>query len=210
MIHFTWLLLTRSRRWLAPALLVAFWVSIAMNPMGGGSSVQRAAGMLPCYVIAGCWLSIIIGSIDDDAHRELVTAAVGSRTRLHVLRNFTALAIMVVFATTMSLLGLLLFPRPSGAVERLTATFGLAWSGVLLGIAFGAPLHRPVIRHGATALAVALALLLGFFLFPPMQSILRGTDTNNTRGIPALFIISALLAASSIRLSAFAAERRRT
>ena len=43
------ILLTRSRRWLAPALFAAIWVSIAMNPMGGGSTVQRAAGMLPCH-----------------------------------------------------------------------------------------------------------------------------------------------------------------
>ena len=181
-----------------------------MNPMGGGSTIQRAGGMLPCYVIVGCWLSIIIGSVDDDAHRELVTAAVGSRTRLHVLRNVTALVVMIAFATIVSVAGLLLFPRPSGVVERTAATFGLAWSGVFLGIAFGAPLHRPVVRHGASALAFALVLLLGLFLFPPMQNILRGTDTDNTRHVAALFVISTVLAVGSTLLSAMAAERRRT
>ena len=124
--------------------------------------------MLPCYVIVGCWLSIIIGSIHDDAHRELVTAAVGS------------------------------------------TTFALAWSCALIGTAFGAPLHRPLIRHGAPSLAISLALLFGFFLLPPMQDVLgRGSVADDIRLAP-LFLISNIVAVVSTALSGLATENRRT
>jgi hypothetical protein len=208
MIRFTALLLAHSRRWLAPLLFGAVWTSIAMNPEGGGTSVSRVAGMLPCYVIVGCWLSIILGSIDDDAHRELVTAAVGSRRRLHIIRLTTGLLLVAGAATAISLVGLVLFAHASGLA--MIASFGLAWSGVLIGTAFGAPLHRPLIRHGATALAIALALLFGFFVLPPMHDILRRGSVDDNSRIAPLFLISTILAVASTTLSAIATEYRRT
>jgi hypothetical protein len=209
-IRFTMLLLTHSRRWLAPLLVGLVWTSIAMDPRGGGTSVSRAAGMLPCYVIVGCWLSVIIGSIDDDAHRELVTAAVGSRRRLHLIRVSTGLILVASAATAVSLVGIVLFSHSSGLVPAILTTFALAWSGVLIGTAFGAPLHRPLIRHGATALAISLALLFGFFVLPPMQDILRRGSVNDTRHVAPLFIISVILALASTTLSALTTEHRRT
>jgi hypothetical protein len=71
---------------------------------------------------------------------------------------------------------------------------------VLIGTAFGTPLHRPLIRHGATALAISLALLLGFFLLPPMQDVLRRGSTDDTSCVAPLFIISTLLAVASAGL----------
>jgi hypothetical protein len=183
------------------------WTSIAMDPRGGGTSVSRSAGMLPCYVIVGCWLSIIIGSVDDDAHRELVTAAVGSRRRLHIIRVATGLLIVAGAATAISLVGLFLFSHGPGLA--MTASLGLAWSGVLIGTAFGAPLHRPLIRHGATALAISLALLFGFFVLPPTQDILRRGSTADTSRVAPLFIISIILAVTSAGLSAVATDHRR-
>jgi hypothetical protein len=209
-IRFTTLLLAHSRRWLAPLLFGLLYTSIAMNPQGGGTSVSRAVGMLPCYVIVGCWLSIIIGSIDDDAHRELVTAAVGSRRRLHVIRIAAAILIVGGAATAISIAGLLLFSHPQGLFPAATTTVAFAWSGVLIGTAFGAPLHRPLVRHGATALAIALALLFGFFVLPPMQDVLRKGSVDDTSHVAPLFLISIMLAAASTVLSALATEHRRT
>jgi hypothetical protein len=209
-IRFTARLLTRSRRWLAPLLFGLVWTSIAMNPDGGGSSVSRAAGMLPCYVIVGCWLSIVVGSIDDDSHRELVTAVVGSRHRLHLIRVAAALLITAAAATTISVIGLVLFSHVDGWLPALTATFALAWSGVLIGTAFGAPLHRPLIRHSATALAISLALLFGFFVLPSMQDVLRRGSADDTSRVIPLFVISTTLALASSALSAIATEHRRT
>jgi hypothetical protein len=209
-IRFTTLLLAHSRRWLAPLLFGLVWTSIAMNPEGGGSSVSRAAGMLPCYVILGCWLSIIIGSIDDDSHRELVTAVVGSRHRLHIIRTTTGLLIVAGAATAISLVGLVLFSHSRGWLPAIITTFALAWSGVLIGTAFGAPLHRPLNRHGATAMAISLALLSGFFLLPPMQDVLRRGSADDTSRVAPLFIISTILAIASTALSALATEHRRT
>ena len=198
MIRFTALLLTHSRRWLAPLLFGAVWTSIAMDPRGGGSSVSRAAGMLPCYVIVGCWLSIIIGSIDDDAHRELVNGCRWQSPRLHIIRVATGLLLVTGGATAISFVGLVLFYHAGGLAPA--ATFGLAWSGALIGTAFGAPLHRPLIRHGATALAVALALLFGT----------RQGSADDTSRLAPLFLISTILAVASTALSAIATEHRRT
>jgi hypothetical protein len=210
MIRFTALLLAHSRRWLAPLLFGLVWTSIAMNPDGGGTSVSRAAGMLPCYVIVGCWLSIIIGSIDDDSHRELVTAAVGSRRRLHVIRIATALLITAAAATALSVVGLLLFSHADEWLPAIITTFALAWSGALLGAAMGAPLHRPLVRHGATALAISLALLFGFFILPPMQDVLRRGSNDDASRVAPLFVISTIVALTSTALSAVATEHRRT
>jgi hypothetical protein len=165
--------------------------------------------MLPCYVIIGCWLSIIIGSIDDDAHRELVTAAVGSRHRLHIVRIAAGLLITASAATAISVVGLLLFTHTAGWLPAFGATFALSWSGVLIGGAFGAPLHRPLIRHAATALAISLVLLFGFFLLPAMQDVLRRGSADDTSRVAPLFVISAILALASTALSAVATEHRR-
>jgi hypothetical protein len=209
-IRFTALLLAQSRRWLAPLLFGLLYTSIAMNPEGGGSSASRAAGMLPCYVIVGCWLSIIIGSIDDDAHRELVTAVAGSRRRLHIIRIAAGLLIIGGAATAVSVVGLLLFSHAQGLLPAVTTTFALAWSGVLIGTTFGAPLHRPLIRHGATAFAISLALLFGFFVLPPMQDVLRRGSLDDTSRVAPLFLIATVLAVASTAVSALATEHRRT
>jgi Protein of unknown function (DUF3237) len=74
----------------------------------------------------------------------------------------------------------------------------------------GAALHRPLIRHGATALAISLALLFGFFVLPPMQDILRRGSVDDTSRIAPLFLISSILAAASTAVSAIATEHRRT
>lgn len=211
MIRFTTLLVARSRRWLAPLLFAVVWTSIAMNPEGGGTSTSRAAGMLPCYVIASCWLSIIIiGSIDLDAHRELVTAAVGSRSRLHIIRVAAGLLLVGGSATALIVVRLVLFSHPQGWPPAITATIALAWSGTLIGTAFGAPLHRPLIRHGAMALAISLAMLFGFFVLPPMQDVLRRGSVNDNSRVAPLFVISVALAIAATALSALASEHRRT
>ena len=107
MIQFTSLLFARTTRWVAPVLLALMWTSVAMG-RGTESVVARAGGMFLCYAIVGCWTTILVGNVDDDAHRELVTAVVGTRTRLHVMRTATSFLWCAAWATAVTVASLLI------------------------------------------------------------------------------------------------------
>ena len=68
MIRFTSLLFARATRWVAPALLALVWTSVAMG-RGTESVVARTGGMFLCYAIVGCWTTILVRNVDDDAHQ---------------------------------------------------------------------------------------------------------------------------------------------
>ncbi len=46
--------------------------------------------MFLLLVALTCWLTVMIGNVDDDGHRELLAAAVGSPARLHRSRAISA------------------------------------------------------------------------------------------------------------------------
>jgi hypothetical protein len=102
-----------------------------------------------------------------------------------------------------------LFSHRQGWLTAIAVTFALAWSGVLIGTAFGAALHRPLIRHGATALAISLALLFAFFVLPAMQDVLRRGSADDTSRVIPLFALAIVLVVLSTALSAIATDYRR-
>jgi len=209
MIRFTSLLLFRSMRWVAPALLAALWTAVAMSP-GAETTVSRAGGMFLCYVIVGCWLTILIGNVDDDAHRELVTAVVGTRARLHVVRTVTALVWCATFAVVITAISLVVHRRAHGIAVESLAALALAVSGALIGVALGAPLHRPSIRNQAASLLIALGCLAVLVQLPPIQGIMRRAGRDDISQVPTLLIVAVVVALASTGASAVASEHRRT
>jgi hypothetical protein len=172
--------------------------------------VSRAGGMFFCYLIVGCWLTILTGNVDDDAHRELLTAVVGTRWRLHLYRAATAFLWTSTFGVAITLCSLLIHRHSHSVVAEAAGALGLALSGALIGVALGTPLHRPLIRNQSTSLLLGLILVIAVILLPPMQSVEKDASNNDIGHVPILFVIAVALALASTLASATAATHRRT
>jgi hypothetical protein len=210
MIRFTSALLARSTRWVAPAILAALWTSLAILPAGPETTVSRAGGMFFCYMIVGCWLTILTGNVDDDAHRELLTAVVGTRWRLHLYRAATAFLWTAAFGLAITVFSLLIHSHTHSVLTEAAGALGLTVSGALIGVALGTPLHRPIIRSQSTSLLLGLGLVIAVILLPPMQSVEKDASNNEIGHVPALLAIAIALALASTLASATAATHRRT
>ena len=153
---------------------------------------------------------ILVGNVDDDAHRELVTAVVGTRTRLHVMGTATSLAWCAALAGAVTVASLLIHRHAHSLPVEAAGAFGLAGSGALIGVALGAPLHRPLVRATATSLVLALGGLLALVLLPPIEAVLRRAGNNDVSTVPWLTAAAVAVAVLSVTASALATEHRRT
>ena len=209
MIRFTSLLMARSTKWVAPAILTALWTLLVMSG-GTETAVSRSGGMLFCYVIVGLWLTIMIGNVDDDAHRELVTAVVGSRSRLHLWRALTSLLWVGGYAVALTLGSLLIHRHTHSLLVETTGALGLALSGALLGVGLGTPLHRPIVRNQSTSLVVGIGLAGLLIVLSPMQQVVKRASNNDVVLVPRVLGVSLVLAFLSAIVSGIAATHRRT
>jgi hypothetical protein len=193
MIRFHSLMLLKSTRWFGAAVVTVIWASLVMT-RGNETTLARAGGMLFCHVIVGAWLGFLVGDLDDDAHRELVTAATRTPGRLHVLRAVTAWVWSATSAVSIVAVSLIVHRHSHPfAIEALAST-GIAVAGSLLGVAIGAPLHRPVVRKQSTSLGTAALCLVGLAILPAMQRVLREVSSENASHVPALFAAACVFA----------------
>jgi len=192
MVRFTIRLLGRSMRWVAPAILWAAWVGVVLaNP---GPTGSNAVATFPVQAIVLCWLAVTIGNIDDDGHRELCTATVGSPSRLLLVRTAAAGA-LAVMASALAALALIEFSVPRSLSPGAgAATFALQLAGCVAGVGIGSAVHRPTIRHVGVTLIVALAALLVFLTPPPVTHLLREVDGGSTGAAYLLLGIASLVA----------------
>src|SRR5262245_5524542 len=95
-IGFSLRLLARSARWLAPALVYLFGlILVCANP---GPLRANAVALYPLHAVVACWLTVVVGNLDHDGHRELCVAVAGSPARLLLLR-VAAAGVLVVAIT---------------------------------------------------------------------------------------------------------------
>ena len=73
-------------------------------------------------------------------------------------------------------------------------TFGLLASGVLLGTAIGAFLHRPIVRSTAWTVVVAVVAIMVVVLLPPVRDVLHDADHAHIGGVGVLVVASAAVA----------------
>ena len=99
MIAFNLRLGVRSMRWLGPALILMVWILASLSDPG--PALTNAGNMFLLLVAVSCWLTVTIGNVDDDGHRELLAAAIGSPARLHRSRAISA----YIAANTVSAVG---------------------------------------------------------------------------------------------------------
>ena len=200
------LLSLRSMRMLAPAAAVAVWIAFIMAYPG--TAVAAGAALFIGYLVFGCWITIVVGNIDDDPHRYVLTAVAGSRARLHVLRALVALSYCAVLAALTSVLIVVDVPPRTQQLQTLGALFALGFSGGAMGVSIGTLLHRPVVFNLALTTLGAVLALVGVIALPPAQHLLYRFGKNELVTVWPLLGASVLLACSAIAAGASIAQMR--
>jgi hypothetical protein len=190
MIPFTIRLVRRSTKWIAPYFLLLVWVLIGTG--GGGTGLALSSMLFPAWLIVSVWLTIITGNIDDDPHRDLLAAAAGSASRLHILRAVSVLvAVMCSSVPVTVLVAVVAQPGQSTLTVALTSTTMCA-SAAFIGIGVGTCLHRPLIRHAGLSTLLGVSATLGVMLLPPVQHVHR--SLNRGQAFPTLPLLLAAVA----------------
>jgi hypothetical protein len=209
MIVFNLRLAVRSMRWLGPALLVAIWTLLAISDPG--PALSNAANSFIMVVAVTCWLTITIGNVDDDGHRELVAAAIGSPGRLHRSRALSAYLGANVLGSVATVAAISVTTRPTRSISELCIVGScvlLQLAATAIGVGIGTMLHRPVVRHAGFTLLVAAAALVGLILLAPVEYVLRQLNDGRTGGLVALTVVAGAAAIAAVGIAATLADRR--
>jgi len=194
------LLLWRSGRWAGPALVYVVWAMMAFRDPG--TALSNASTLFTAHLVAGCWLMIVIGNIDDGGHRELIAAIVGGGPRLHVLRAVSGLLIAVALAATTTGLIYLLSPNGGLSPREAVAVMAVEVSGALLGMGVGTLFHRPLVRHIGYTVVVPSLILVLVLLIPALQVVLRNFNDNSTQGAFELLGVAMMVWATATATAA--------
>jgi hypothetical protein len=209
MIAFNLRLAVRSMRWLGPALIMIVWILLTLT--GPGPALANAGNSFLMLVGVTCWLTVTIGNVDDDGHRELLAAAIGSPARLHRSRAIAAYLGANAVGSIATVAGLIATTRPARPTNEIVvvgACVLIQLAATAIGVAIGTLLHRPVIRQAGFTFLLAVAALVGVILLPPVQSVLRELNDGRTTGVVALAAIAALIALGAVITAGALADRR--
>lgn len=206
MIAFTVRLVLRSMRWVAPVLVLLIWLIAAIG--GGGTGLELASVVFPAYVIVGTWLTIITGNVDDDAHRDLLAAAAGSASRLHVIRSTTVLTITGTIAVAVAVVISIVAQPGRSTITVLVVAASVSISGLLIGIGIGTLLHRPLLRHRGLSILLATGGCILVVVLAPIQGVHRSLDDGDTDTTWLLFTAALAWATVSVLTASQLTDRR--
>ena len=199
-------LLGRTLRWVGPALVELVWLAVVLAQPGPVPAA--AVGTFPALVLVGCWLAVAAGNVDDDGHRELCTAAVGSPGRLVVDRALAG-AVLAAGAALLAAVALCVgaAPRVGGPAEA-AAALAVCGAGALAGIGLGSLLHRPLVRRPGPAVVGGVGGAVVVVVAPPTTALLRAADGGS--GAAAVGLLVAALAVALLLVAGAGAltERR--
>lgn len=206
-IAFGWHALASSSRWVAPTLFYGFWLALSISGQTPAPVNEVAVFMVPALIPAACWLTYIVGSLDDAAHRDLMAAAIGGPRRLHVARLVLALAISIGIALITILTATIDAIQDFDVVSiglGLLALVGAACLGVGIGAALVPPINTQVgLAVGGTILALALVMT-----FPGMQWCLRSVNDGEADGALVLAMFGTVFVGTMAMATAQAARMR--
>lgn len=208
MILFNLRLTARSMRWLGAALLVLIWTSFTISDPG--TALSNASSAFMVVVAITCWLTIAVGNVDDDGHRELLTAVAGSPARLQRSRAISAYVAGNTIALVSTVVGIALAAtprRPVGNVRIYGACLLLQLAATAIGVGIGTLLHRPVVRNTGVTLLVSVGALVTLILLPPVQHVLRQMNDDRTGGLVVLSVVALAATALAVAVSGALADR---
>jgi hypothetical protein len=165
----------------------------------------------------GLWFTVLLGSADDDGHREMLAARSGSLMRVHATRAFGAGVILCVLSILCTLapiaFGVLRYqtrtgpPLPSSA-EILAGGLALHLAAGAIGIAVGTFLHRPLLRRTPVTVLFGVALTALLPVAPPVLDMLRRLDRNDPSTTSAFLAAAVVINAVAVFLASRLAARR--
>lgn len=214
MIRVPLLITARRLFWVAPLLLFLVVVSAVYatpSPALAGYSLTT----LPMPGL-GMWLVIAAGSCDDDAHRELIAARVGSVRKVHVGRALVGLCLcapLIGWATVMPIVaGTLRYqlstnPPIPGSLTILVTGLGVHLAFACVGVSFGTFLHRPLVHRPSVAVLAGVAVT-ALVPLTPLISVLRDLNHEDCSTVPALVVLAAALCAAAMTAASSLAARR--
>jgi hypothetical protein len=207
-IAFNLRLAVRSMRWFGAVLIALIWTSFTFA--SPGSALGNASNAFMMIVAVTCWITVAIGNVDDDGHRELLAAAAGSPAHLQRTRAFSAYVAGNAIAIVSTIIGIAVATSPSRPVSEVRivgACLLLQLAATAIGVGIGTLLHRPVLRNGGLTLLAAAAALVGLILLPPVQHVLRQLNDSRTDGLIALSAVALVAAAAAVAVSGALADR---
>jgi hypothetical protein len=205
-LGFTLLLLGRSMRWVAPTIVFLLaWGLVMADP---GPLRSSSASLFPVAAVVMCWLTIAIGNVDDEGHRELCTAEAGSPARLLLVRSLSALVPAVVLAVLVTVGLAIVTPSSGGAAADLGAVLVVPLAGGLLGIGIGGLLHRPLVRHLGLTVVGAIGALVLTITTTPATHLLHDVTAGHLAAAYELLAATALLGAALTAAAAGLVGRR--
>jgi hypothetical protein len=220
MTAFTLRLVAHSGRWFAPFFAWVLWLGIVFG--SPGRSLGNAAAMFAGFVMWTLWMAVVAGNVDDDPHRDLLAAAAGSASRLHVSRSTAVFGAASVLAIATTVLNAIVSneaartaadPIGSVVIERselyvAVGTVGLLLAGAAIGLAVGTWLHRPIIAPGPAVVVVGFVTVTGILVLGPIQWVMRGYNASSSSRLAALLPISCVVCIASVAGAAAVADRR--
>jgi hypothetical protein len=209
MIAFDLRLVVRSTRWLGPLLIALVWTSFTVaNP---GTALSNASSSFTVLVAVTCWITVAIGNIDDDGHREILAAAAGSPAHLQRRRAVSAFVGANVIALVVTAAGFARGISPARSTSQAQIVAGcvlLQLAATAIGVGIGTLLHRPVVRNVGVTLLVATGALVVLILLPPVQHVLRQLNDDRTGGLIVLTLVALAASAASVGVAGALADRR--
>lgn len=189
----------RGGRWVAPAL--CYVAGVLVFDAGGGTALScyqfSAALLLPI----GLWLAVAVGNSEDPVQADITVVTVGDPARVRLAK--LAVAYLGCLGLAAVGLGWPVFDHPVtggavvvGGVQHVVLA--------LAGVAFGAPLSRPVVDRVAWGLVGGVGVTLAELLVPgslPLRRMLSLLPTDSVHPA-AVAVPLALLAAETLTLAA--------
>lgn len=206
LFRFHVLLSLRSMRIVAPLSVAVAWVALIMA--FPGTAVSAGSAIFMAYLVFGCWMTVVIGNIDDDAHRYVLTAAAGTRARLHVVRAAVALAYALALAGATSILIIADVPPKHHIAQTLVALLAVGAAGSLIGVAIGTFLHRPIIFNIAVTVVIGVLATVCVVALPPMQHVLYHFGKGHIALAAPLLAAAAAASALAVGIAAALSQMR--
>ncbi len=206
MIALTIRLVLRSTRWVAPFIVVALWMIITLG--GSSDSLPNIGLALPAFFIWGLWVALIAGNVDDDPHRDLLVAAVGSPRRLHALRAVSALSMSVPLVAAVTTVVVLTGTTPRSTPSIVAISLSIFISATFAGVGFGTFLHEPVLRHRGAATILSILASVLFVGLPPIPAVMRILNEGDTGTVLPMLGASIIWGLSAIAVASHLSTAR--
>lgn len=188
----------RSRRWVAPLLVLA--VVVAVLSATSGAILPTYAGVAATVLFVGIWLAVAVSNCEDPLQFTVTAVSAGSAAKVRIAR----LCVAALASAGLGILGLLppalVTSSPVAAADLASGVVAVLSTSVA-GVAIGAMCVRPIVRGTAWALLAGLGGGLATVLVPrcpPTRQLLTLLDGARLPSAGGL----ALVAAESLVLAA--------